>query len=108
MGLPTALSASLTHLKKRLHVRVTYTDADKELIEVNLTITVGIEEGHELVGLGAGNADLDLAKARVELFGIDLVVAVEGVEVSEGSAEASDGLGTTGLDLFTNSLEDCA
>lgn len=89
------------------HDRVTYADTDKELIEVNSAIAVGVEETHKLVGLGAGDADLDLAKAGVELVSIDLVVAVEGVEVSESSAEASDGLGTTGLDLLANSLEDC-
>ena len=80
-------------------------DADKELVEVDVTITVGVEEGHEGVGLGAGNLDLDLAETRVELLGVDLVVAIEGVEVSESSSETSDSLGTARLDLSSNSLE---
>ena len=87
--------------------KATYADSDKELIEVDITIAVSVEEGHELGGFGAGDLDLDLAKSGVELISIDLVVSVEGVEVSEGSSEASDGLGTSGLDLSTNSLEDC-
>ena len=70
-----------------------------------MTITVSVEEGHEPVGLIAGNLDLDLAETRVELFGVDLVVSIEGVEVSEGTSETSDGLGSTSLDLSSNSLE---
>ena len=70
-----------------------------------MTITVGVEEGHEGVGLGAGNLDLDLAETRVELLGVDLVVSIERVEVSESSSETSDSLGTARLDLSSNSLE---
>ena len=72
-----------------------------------MTITVGIEEAHELVGLGAGDLDLDLAQTGVELLGVDLVVAIERVEVSEGSSETSDGLGAASMDLSSNSLENC-
>ena len=36
---------------------------------------------------------------------VDLVVAVEGIEVPESSAEAADGLSTSSLDLGTNVLE---
>ena len=81
-------------------------DADEELIKVDMTIAIGVEKAHESAGFGTGNADLDLAETGIEFFGIDLVVAIEGVEVSEGSAEATDGLSTAGLDLLTNSLED--
>ena len=70
-----------------------------------MTITIRVEKSHEGVGFVTGDADLDLAEAGVELLGVDLVVAVEGVEVSEGSAKTSDGLSTTSLDLFSNSLE---
>ena len=55
----------------------TAADADEELIEVDMTIAIGVEKAHKSVGFGAGNADLDLTEARVEFFGIDLVVAVE-------------------------------
>jgi hypothetical protein len=58
-----------------------------------------------LVGLGAGDLELDLAESTVELVAVDLVVSIEGVEVSEGSAETTDGLGTSGLDLGTDFLE---
>ena len=83
----------------------TAADADEELIEVDMTIAIGVEKAHKSVGFGAGNADLDLTEARVEFFGIDLVVAVEGVKVSEGPAETSDSLSSTGLNLCTYSLE---
>lgn len=72
-----------------------------------MTITVSVEEAHEGVGLLLGDSDTDLAEARVELVGVYLVVAIEGVEVSESSSETSDGLGSSSLDLFSDSLEDC-
>ena len=84
----------------------TYADSDEELIEVDVTIAVSVEKSHNSVSLGTGNSDLDLTEARVELFSIDLVVSIEGVEVSESSAEATDGLGTTSLDLLTDASED--
>ena len=58
-----------------------------------------------MVGLGAGDLELDLAESTVELVAVDLVVSIEGVEVSEGSSETTDGLGTSGLDLGTDFLE---
>ena len=70
-----------------------------------MTITVGVEKSHESLGFLTGDSDLDFAQARVELLSIDLVVTVERVEVSEGSSETSDGLGTASLDLFSDSLE---
>ena len=83
----------------------TYADADKELVEVDVTVAVGIEESHELVSFGAADADLDLTKAAPELLPVDLVVAIEGVEVAESAAEATDGLGTASLDLGTDLFE---
>lgn len=80
-------------------------NSDKELVEVDVTIIIGVEETHELVGFGSGDLDLDLAKTRVELVGVDLVVAIEGVEVSEGTSETSDGLGSTRFDLLLDSLK---
>ena len=58
-----------------------------------------------MVGLGAGDLELDLAESTVELVAVDLVVSIKGVEVSEGSSETTDGLGTSGLDLGTDFLE---
>ena len=85
---------------------MTYADSDKEFVEVDVSVSVGVEESHKGISFSTGNLNLDFAKTRVELLSIDLVVAVEGIEVSEGSAETSDSLGTTGLDLVSNSLED--
>ena len=70
-----------------------------------MTIAISVEKAHELISLITGNSNLNLAESRVELFGVDLVVAVEGIEVPEGSAETSDGLCTTGFDLFPDSFE---
>ena len=87
------------------NLKLTYADANEEFIEVDVTIAISVEKAHESVGFGTGDADLDLAEARVEFFGIDFVVAVEGVKVSEGPAETSDSLSSTGLNLCTYSLE---
>ena len=83
----------------------TYADTNEELIEVDGTITIGVEEAHEGAGFVTGDADLDFTETRVELLSINLVVAVERVEVSESSSETSDGLGTASFDLCFNSLE---
>ena len=83
----------------------TYADTNEELIEVDGTITIGVEEAHEGAGFVTGDADLDFTETGVELLSINLVVAVERIEVSEGSSETSDGLGTASLDLCFNSLE---
>ena len=84
---------------------MTYADADKELVEVDVAVAVGIEEGHEGVSFCTGDLNLDFAEAGVEFLSVDLVVAIERVEVSEGTAEATDGLGTARLDLGTNLFE---
>ena len=70
-----------------------------------MTIAVFVEEGHECVGLSTSNSNLDFTEARVELLGVDLVVAIEGIKVPEGSAKTSNGLCTTRFDLFANSFE---
>ena len=70
-----------------------------------MTITVGVEESHDGVALITADADLNLTETRVELLGVNLVVAVEGVEISESSSKTTDGLGTSGLDLGTNVLK---
>lgn len=85
----------------------TYADADKELVEVDAAISVGVEEGHQGVSLLAADSDLDLAQARVELVAVDLVVAVEGVEVSESPAETANRLRASGLDLSPDALQNC-
>ena len=87
------------------NLKLTYADANEEFIEVDVTITIGIEKAHKSVGFIARNADLDLTEAGVELLSVDLVVSIERVEVSEGSSETSDGLSTTGLNLSSNSFE---
>jgi hypothetical protein len=83
----------------------TYADAHKELIEVDVTVAIGVEKTHNCVSLGASDLELDLTESTVELFPIDLVVSVERVEVSESSSETADGLGSSGLDLGSDSLK---
>jgi hypothetical protein len=70
-----------------------------------VTITIGVEECHQRVGLITGDADLDLTKSGIELVGVNLSVAIERVEVSEGSSETSNGLSTSGGDLSSYSFE---
>jgi len=50
--------------------------------------------------------DTDVLESGEEFVGIAFAVSIDGVEVSEGSSETSDGLGTTCSDLGSNSLED--
>ena len=83
----------------------TYADANEEFIEVDVTIAIGIEKAHESISFVAADTDLDLTETRVELLSVDLVVSIEGVEVPEGSSETSDCLGTTGLNLLSDSVE---
>lgn len=84
----------------------TYADSHKEFVEVDVTVAVCVEEGHQGVGLFTGDTDLDFAKAGVELLLVNLVVSVEGIEVPESSAETTDCLSTSGVDLSPNPLED--
>ena len=80
-----------------LKIIQTYADADKELIEVDMTITVGIEKSHEGVSLSSGDLELNFTESGVKFLSIDLVIAVEGIEVSESSSKTSNGLSTTCL-----------
>lgn len=84
----------------------TYADSNQEFVKVDETVAVCVEEGHQGVGLLTGDADLDFAEAGVELFLVNLVVSIEGIEVPESSAEAADGLSTSGMDLSPNPLKD--
>lgn len=64
-----------------------------------MTITVGVEKLHNCSSLCLCDLELDLAESAVELLGVDLVVSIEGVEVSESSSETTDSLGSSGLNL---------
>ena len=64
-----------------------------------MTIAVGVEKLHNSSSLSLSDLELDLAESTVELFGVDLVVSVEGVEVSESSSETTDSLGSSSLNL---------
>lgn len=90
----------------KLRIILTYADADKEFVEVDVTIIVSVEEAHDRVGLVAGDSDSDLAETRVEFIRVNLMVSVERVEVSEGSSKTSDRLSTSGRDLRFNILKD--
>jgi hypothetical protein len=47
-----------------------------------------------------------LLETNVELTSINLSVSVVGVELSEGSAQPSDGGGSSGVELLSKSVED--
>ena len=51
------------------------------------------------------NIDLNLLETTKEFLGINLVVSIETVEVSEDSSQSSDGLGTSGVDLSSHLLK---
>ena len=96
---------------------MTYADGNKELGHVDVSVSVGVQELHQFLnhglapnlnsysGLGFCNVDLDLSQSTEELLGVDLLVSVEGVEVPEDSAQATDGLGSSSLDLGSHLLE---
>ena len=48
---------------------------------------------------------MDLSKSTEELLRINFLVSVKAVEVSEDSSQASDGLGTSGVDLGSHLVE---
>ena len=75
------------------------TDTDEELIEVDGTGLVGIEELHEALALSLGDVATDVLESGEEFVGIALSVTIHGVEVSEGSTKTSDSLGTSGSEL---------
>jgi hypothetical protein len=50
--------------------------------------------------------DTDVLETSEEFVGIAFAVSIDGVEVSEGSSETSDGLGTTGSELLSHFVED--
>ena len=56
-------------------------------------------------GLGLSDFNLDLSKSRDELLLVDLVVSIETVKVAEGSSKSTDSLGTPGVDLGSNLIE---
>ena len=88
-----------------MNLKRTYADANEEFVEVDGTITIGVEELREGAGFVTADADLDFTETRVELLGVDLVVAVEGIEVSESSSKTSDGFSTTRFDLLSYSFK---
>ena len=57
------------------------------------------------ISLGLGDMDANLSEAGEELAGVALSVAIHGVEVSENSSETSDGLGTSGIELGSELVE---
>ena len=83
----------------------TYTDSNKEFIEVNMTITVSVEKLKEGISLGLRELNTNILETSVELTGIALSVSVNRVEVSEDSSETSDGLGTSGIELGSEFVE---
>ena len=83
----------------------TYTDANEELIEVDGTGLVSVEELHEALALSLGDVASNVLESSEEFIGIALSVTILGVEVSEGSAKTSDSSGTSGLELGAHLVE---
>ena len=65
-------------------------DGNEEFVEVHMTIFICVEESQERVGFGLSDIDLNLSESAEEFLGINFLVSVEGVEVSEGAAQSSD------------------
>ena len=57
------------------------------------------------VGFGLGYLDLDLSESTEELLGVDFLISIETVEVSEDSSQASDGFSSSCVDLGSHLLE---
>ena len=70
-----------------------------------MTITVSVEKLKEGISLGLRELNTNILETSVELTGIALSVSVNRVEVSEDSSETSDGLGTSGIELGSEFVE---
>ena len=82
----------------------TYADTRQEFFKVEETISIGVKKEHESDGFLEWNGDLDLAKARIEFFSVDLMVAIL-VEDLEGSCLTFDIFTTTFQNLSSDSLK---
>ena len=86
---------SLVRLTLEVSLIRPYPDPDQELIEVDGPGSILVQEFHETVRVLFADIALLLEHSVVELFGVDLLVPVVGVEVSESSAKRADGLGAS-------------
>lgn len=82
------------------------TNTNEEFVKVDGAIAISIEEGVEGVGLSLGNLDTVLLETDKEFTLVDLSVSIDGVEASERATKSSDGLGTSGLELRAELVED--
>jgi len=78
---------------------------DKELIEVDIAIFVGVIGGKKEVSLGLGKVASALVEANEELLSINLSVSTI-INGSENSTESSDSSGTSGSHLGLNFSND--
>lgn len=70
-------------------------DHDKEFIEVDIAIFVGVIGGKKEIGLGLGKVASALVEANEELLSINLSVSTI-IDSSENSTESSNSSGTSG------------
>lgn len=54
---------------------------------------------------GLGNVAADVLESSEEFVGVTLSVAINRVEVSEGSSESSDGVSTSSMELSAHLVE---
>ena len=78
---------------------------DKELIEVDIAIFVGVIGGKKEVSLSLGKVASALVEANEELLSINLSVSTI-INGSENSTESSDSSGTSGSHLGLNFSND--
>lgn len=57
------------------------------------------------IAFGLGDVDTNILETSEEFVGIAFAVSVNRVEVSEGSSETSDSLGTTSGELLSHFVE---
>ncbi len=78
---------------------------DKELIEIDSAILIGVIGSQKKIGLLLGKVASALVKANEELLGINLSIATV-INGSEHSTETSDSSGSSGGHLGLNFSND--
>ena len=79
-------------------------DTEKELVEVDVPIAVGVEALKEDGAFVLREPTAHILKAPVELLFVELSVALH-VHDLEGTAETTDGLSATGVEILTDLLD---
>ena len=70
----------------------------KELIKVDVTVSILVKEREQSTCLSLGNFNSILSETNVELLWIYFPVSIKGIEGSERPAEAGDSFGASSLE----------